>query len=73
MEDTSEIHQDIQSPCRHRGGQKRLKNVSERAGDTLLMEWKLDGAEKKKPQGKGDMEKLEETYFNFEVFLYHLL
>lgn len=57
LEDTSEIHQDIQSPCRHRGGQKRLKNVSERAGDTLLMEWKLDGAEKKKPQGKGDMEK----------------
>ena len=57
LEDTSEIHQDIQSPCRHRGGQKRLKNVSERACDTLLMEWKLDGAEKKKPQGKGDMEK----------------
>ena len=52
LEDTSEIHQDIQSPCRHRGGQKRLKNVSERAGDTLLMEWKLDGAEKKTPQGK---------------------
>lgn len=44
LEDTSEIHQDIQSPCRHRGGQKRLKNVSERACDTLLMEWKLDGA-----------------------------
>ena len=57
LEDTSEIHQDIQSPCRHRGGQKRLKNVSERACDTLLMEWKLDGAEKKKPQGTGDMEK----------------
>lgn len=48
LEDTSEIHQDIQSPCRHRGGQKRLKNVWERAADTLLMEWKLDGAEKKK-------------------------
>ena len=48
LEDTSEIHQDIQSPCRHRDGQKRLKNVWERAADTLLMEWKLDGAEKKK-------------------------